>query len=186
MAATQRRIAGASNPAKPASLQPAAHDIHVGAGAEPDKESLHAFGAEQIDVTPDTVAIHARFGAAQIDAIEIGGWKRTLTIRIDGDVTIAEGRAVELLPNEAIRLAFSIQPGGERARVQREIDRLHFAPCQSRHYTRFRGRLTGALAIVLMKAVGLGSLTALKKRDRAEASQQPDRSARWKAHRDAP
>src|ERR1700738_3025303 len=101
MAPTQRRIAGASNPAKPASLQPAAHDIHVGAGAEPDKESLHAFGAEQID------------------AMEMGEWKRTLTIRIDGDVTIAEGRAVELLPNEAIRLAFSIQPGGEAPHFQR-------------------------------------------------------------------
>src|SRR5260370_27236139 len=119
MAATQRRIAGASNTAKPASLQPAAHGIHVGAGAEPDKEPFYPMAREQIDVSPDTVEIHSRFGAAQIDAIEIGGWKGALAVGIDSDVTIAEGRAVELLPNKIIWLAFSVQPGGKPPQFQR-------------------------------------------------------------------
>src|SRR6202040_932136 len=38
VAAAQGRIAGASNTGEPAALQPAAHLVRVGAGAEPDKE----------------------------------------------------------------------------------------------------------------------------------------------------
>src|SRR5260370_7045390 len=112
MAATQGRIAGASNTAKPVSVQPAAHDIHVGAGTEPDEEALHAFAGEQVDQTPDTVEVHSRFRSAQIGAVQIGRWKGTLAVGIDADVTAAELRAVELLPNTATRLASSLQPGG--------------------------------------------------------------------------
>src|SRR5258708_12358818 len=110
MAATQGRIAGASNTAKPVSVQPAAHDIHVGAGTEPDEEALHAFAGEQVDQTPDTVEVHSRFRSAQIGAVQIGPWKGTLAVGIDADVTPPQGRALELLPMEPIRRAPSIPP----------------------------------------------------------------------------
>jgi hypothetical protein len=42
------------------------------AGTEPDEEPLDAFGRKQIDLAVDTVGLDSRFGAAQINAIEIG------------------------------------------------------------------------------------------------------------------
>src|SRR5260370_7351567 len=100
MAATQGRIAGASNTAKPVSVQPAAHDIHVGAGTEPDEEPLHAFAGEQVDQTPDTVEVHSRFRSAQIGAVQIGRWKGTLPVGINATSTPPQCRPSELLPNK--------------------------------------------------------------------------------------
>src|SRR5258708_16728892 len=141
MAATQGRIAGASNTAKPVSVQPAAHDTQFGAGTEQEEEPLHAFAGEQVDQTPATVEVHSRFRSAQIGAVQIGRWKGTLPVGIDADVTAAEWRAVELLPNEATRLASSIQPGGKPPQFQRQIDGVHYAPCKRRCDTEFRGAL---------------------------------------------
>jgi len=42
------------------------------AGTEPDEEPLDAFGRKQIDLAVDADGLHSRFGAAQINAIEIG------------------------------------------------------------------------------------------------------------------
>src|SRR6202011_1901576 len=132
LAAAQGRIAGASNTGKPAALQPAAHHIHVGAGAEPDEEPPHPFGREQLNQTLNAVEVHPRFCSAQIDAIEIRGGKRALAVGIDGDVTTAEGSAMELLANEAVRLASAVQPGGEPPHFQRQIDLVHYAPRELR------------------------------------------------------
>ena len=126
------RIAGALDAGQSALLQPAARHIHVGAGTEPDKETLHAFGRKQIDETPDAFRPHPCFGAAQIDAIEVGGCVGCLTTGIDGDVTTAEGRAVELSPHQAVRPAPCIQPGGKPPQFQRQADLVHCAPREHR------------------------------------------------------
>ena len=183
------RIAGAPDAGQSALLQPAARHVHVWAGAEPDEEALHAFGRKQPDETPDATRIHPCFGAAQIDAIEVGGCKGSLTAGIDGDVTIAEGCAVEFSADQAIRPASRIQPGGKPPHFQRQADLVHCAPREHRlraHPSQFSRKRLDWEAPPFQEGPGTGptgvaSSASISSRDRRRSfgPAKSSKSPRW-------
>ena len=128
--ATEGRIAGAPVADEPMLFKPAARDVHIGTGTEPDEEAVHAFGQKQIDHVRHAARRHARFSTAHIDTIEIRRRERRLAVGIDGDVAIAERAAAELTPNQGWGLAPAIHPLSEPPHSPGQIDRVgDHAPC---------------------------------------------------------